>query len=72
MANVQKKSVRELLELDRGITFLMTSFNFMDSDNVYDDDTMFDVFKVAQLQQDIQKEIEAKLFSGEGGENEKK
>ncbi len=72
MANVQKKSVRELLELDRGLTFLMTSFNFMDSDNVYDDDTMFDVFKVAQLQQDIQKEIEAKLFSGEGGENEKK
>jgi hypothetical protein len=71
MTNVQKKSLRELCELDRGITYLMTSFNFMDSENVYDDDIMFDVFKVAQLQQDIQKEIEDKLFP-EGGKNENK
>ncbi len=60
MTNLRKNSIRELLEIDKGITTLFTVF-LSDTDNQFNEDEMFNVWRVLKLQSNIQSEILSRL-----------
>jgi len=56
----QNKSLRELIETDSGITFLMRQL-VADTENSFSDDEMFNVFQVLIMQSEIQEEILSRI-----------
>ena len=79
MTKIRKNSIRELLETDSGITFLVRQL-VSDTKNNFTNDEMFGVYRVLLFQTEIQKEIISRLpfqtlekipeNGGEGGKNE--